>query len=102
MEVPLGRCYDKKSMAPLGLCSARRLSTVPLGLCSARRESTVPLDHLKKSSVDDLSADAVSFCRFKKSMTSTRSVIELNRDEAKARAQETIAIVDRWYDSDDW
>ena len=56
----------------------------------------------RKSSVDNLSADEVSLGRFKKSMTPTRPVLELSRDEAKAKVQETIAIVDRWYDSDDW
>ena len=76
-------------MVPLGLCSARSLSTVPLDLCSARSESTVLLDHIKKS------ADAVSLGRFKKSITPTRSVLEWSRDEAKARVQETIAIIDR-------
>ena len=35
-------------------------------------------------------------------MTPTRSVLGLSRDGAKARVQETIAIVDRWYRSDDW
>jgi hypothetical protein len=29
-------------------------------------------------------------------------VLELSRDGAKAKVQETIAIFDRWYDSDDW
>ena len=48
------------------------------------------------------SADVVPLGRFKKSMTPTRSVLELSRDEAKAIVQETIAIVDRLYDSDDW
>ena len=27
---------------------------------------------------------------------------ELSRDEAKAEVRETIAMVDRWYGSDDW
>ena len=27
---------------------------------------------------------------------------ELSRDEGKAKVRETIAMVDRWYDSDDW
>ena len=27
---------------------------------------------------------------------------ELSRDEARARVRETIAVVARWYDSDDW
>jgi len=40
------------------------------------KKSTVPLDHL-----------------------SSRS---LSRDEARVKVQETIAMVDRWYDSDDW
>ena len=102
VEVPLGRCYDKKSM-------------VLLDLYSPRSDSMVAPNHNKKSSIDDLSADEVLlvFCstrsdstaslgRFKKSTMPTRSVLELSRDEAKAKVKETIAIVDRWYDSDRW
>ena len=47
VEVPLGRCFHKKSMVPLDFCSARSLSTVPL-------------DHIEKSSDDDESVDFVS------------------------------------------
>ena len=46
VEVPLGHCVDKRS-------------TVPLDLCSARSDYKVALNHNKKSSVDDLSADGV-------------------------------------------
>ena len=45
VEVPLGCCYDKKSVVPLGRYSARHLS---------------PLGHIKKTRVDNLSADVVS------------------------------------------
>ena len=88
---------------------------VPLDVYSSRSDSMVALNHNKKSSVDDLSADevpldlcsarsgfTVSLGRCKKSTMPTRSVLELSRGEAKAKVQETIAIVDRWYDSDDW
>ena len=43
VEVPLGRCMCKESMAPLRLCSARSLSTVPLGFRSARSDYEVSL-----------------------------------------------------------
>ena len=93
VEVPLGQCYDKRSM-------------VPLGLCSSRSDSMFSLDHNKKSSVDELSADEVpldlcsarndftaSLGRFKKFTMTTRSVLELSRDEAKVKVQETIALL---------
>ena len=35
-------------------------------------------------------------------MTPTPLVFDLSRDEGNARVQETTAIFDRWYDSDDW
>ena len=83
MEVPLGHCYDKKSMVPrkdsmVALNHNKKSSVddlsadeVPLDLCSARSDFMFPLDHNKKSSVDNLSADEVT-------------------------------VVDRWHDSDDW
>ena len=87
VEVPLGRCLGKKSM-------------VPVDVYSSRSDSMVALNHNKKSSVDDLSADEVpldlcsaridstaSLGRFKKSMMPSRSVLELSRDEAKAKVQ---------------
>jgi hypothetical protein len=67
--------HDKKSATvPLDHLSTRSLTSVPLDPLSSR--SSVPLDLL-----------------------SSRS---LSRDEANAKVRETIAMVDRWYDSDDW
>ena len=59
---------------PLDLLCPR--SKAALGRLSARSE--VPLGHHKKLPR------------------------ELNREEAKAKVQETIAMVNRWHDSDDW
>ena len=72
--VALGPIVHKKSTVPLDQLSAISSTLVPLDLLSSR--SSVLLDHL-----------------------SSRS---LSRDEARVKVQETIAMVDRWYDSDDW
>ena len=68
----------------LDFCSSRSLPTVPLDLCSARSDFEASLGRHKK-----LSAPA-------------RCVLEWSRDEAKVKVRETIAMVDRWLDSDDW
>ena len=71
VEAPLGHCYGKKS-------------TVLLDLCSARSDSTFSLDHNKKSSVDDLSADEVSL-----DLCSTRSDVTVSLGRFKKSTMPT-------------
>ena len=88
----------RRDLVALDRC--KKSVEVPLDRC--KKSVEVPLDRCKKSSEVDSPADLVTLCRCKKSITPTRSVFELGRDEARAKVHETIAIVERWYDSHDW
>ena len=70
------------------------VALVPLGHCQKSVEVTP--DRCKKFSEDDSLVDLVTIGRRTKSITPTRCVLELSRDEARAKVRETIAIVDRW------
>ena len=84
MEVTLGQTVHKKSVVPPDLCYSRSLPTVPIDLCSAR------------------SVIEASLGRHKNLYAPARSVLDLNHDEASMNVRETIAMVDRWLDSDNW
>ena len=50
VKLSLGQTMHKKSVAPLGFCSTRRLLIVSLDLCSSRSDFEVSLGRHKKSS----------------------------------------------------
>ncbi len=102
----LGR--SRSSTAPLGQCKSEKCDcTAPLGQRLTEKSPTlcrdeVPLDLLCPRSkatlgrLDFSSRSEVPLGHHKKLPR------ELNREEAKAKVQEMIAIVNRWHDSDDW